>query len=129
MAEWMDINREFIFGTRPWKVFGEGPAMEEAAELNAQGFNEGRGKPFSSEDVRFTTKGDTLYAIVLGWPTKELHIKSLGTASGLVDKPIKDIELLGSSEEIKWSRDEQALTIKPATNKPSDIAVVFKIKM
>jgi len=129
MAEWMDINRECIFGTRPWKVFGEGPAMEEAAELNAQGFNEGRGKPFSSEDVRFTTKGDTLYAIVLGWPTKELHIKSLGTASGLVDKPIKDIELLGSSEEIKWSRDEQALTIKPATNKPSDIAVVFKIKM
>ncbi len=129
MAEWMDINRESIFSTRPWKVFGEGPAMEEAAELSAQGFNEGKGKPFSAEDIRFTTKDDTLYAIVLGWPAKELHIKSLGTASGLVDKPIKDVRLLGSSEEIKWSQDEQALTIQPATKKPSDIAVVFKIKM
>lgn len=129
MAEWMDINRECIFGTRPWKVFGEGPAMEEAAELNAQGFNEGKGKPFGAEDVRFTTKGDTLYMIVLGWPTKELKIKSLGTASGLVDRPIKSIELLGSTEAIKWSQNEQALTIQPATNKPSDIAVVLKIKM
>ena len=26
IAHWMEINRESIFGTRPWKVFGEGPA-------------------------------------------------------------------------------------------------------
>ena len=129
MAEWIDINRECIFETRPWKVFGEGPAMEGAAELNAQGFNEGKGKPLGPEDIRFTTKGDTLYAIVLGWPTNELKIKSLGTASGLLDKPVKSIELLGSNEQINWSQDEEALTIQPATKKPSDIAVAFKIKM
>ncbi len=62
IADWMDVNRECIFDSRPWKLFGEGPALSAAAPINAQGFNEGKGKPFTAEDVRFTTKGDTLYA-------------------------------------------------------------------
>jgi alpha-L-fucosidase len=127
IASWMDVNKESIFGTRPWKVFGEGPASETAAPLSAQGFNEGKGKPFSAEDVRFTTKGNTLYAIVLDWPTKPLQIKSLGTAAKLLDKPIADIQLLGSDEKIQWSQGEQFLTIEAAKNKPCDYAVVFKI--
>ncbi|HEU5397044.1 MAG TPA: alpha-L-fucosidase, partial [Verrucomicrobiae bacterium] len=53
IANWMDVNRECIFDTRPWKVFGEGPASA-GARLSAQGFNEGKGKPFTAEDVRFT---------------------------------------------------------------------------
>ncbi len=84
IGAWMDVNKECIFGTRPWKVFGEGPASEGAA-LSAQGFNEGKGKPFTAEDVRFTTKGETLYVIVLGRPQQDLQIKSLGTAAKLLD--------------------------------------------
>ena len=102
--------------------------MEQAAQLNAQGFNESKGKPFTAEDVRFTMKGDTIYAIVLGVPSKDLKIKSLGTASKLIDKPIKDVVLLGSDEEISWSQDEDTLKVQPVSKKPSDIAVVFKIK-
>lgn len=128
IAAWMDINGESIFGTRPWKVFGEGPAIESAAPINAQGFNEGTGKPFTAEDVRFTQKGDTLYAIVLGWPTQSLKIKSLGKKTNLLDKEIANIQLLGSEEKIDWSRDDDALTIEPPQNKPSDAAVVFKIQ-
>ena len=127
IASWMDVNKESIFGTRPWKVFGEGPASETAAPLSAQGFNEGKGKPFSAEDVRFTTKSNTLYAIVLGWPTQSLQIKSLGTAAKFLDKPIADIQLLGSDEKIQWSQGEQFLNIEAAKNKPCDYAVVFKI--
>jgi alpha-L-fucosidase len=126
ITAWMDVNKESIFGTRPWKVFGEGPASE-GATIKSQGFNEGKGKPFTAEDVRFTTKGDTLYAIVLGVPTKPLRIKSLGAAAKLLDKPIANVQLLGSDETIQWSLVEDALTIGPARSKPSDIAVVFRI--
>ncbi len=68
IAEWMAVNKEAIHGTRPWTVLGEGPQMASAAPLQAQGFNEGKGKQFSVEDVRFTSKGDTIYAFIMGAP-------------------------------------------------------------
>ena len=128
IANWMDVNKECIFDSRPWKVFGEGPASEGSA-LSAQGFNEGRGRPFTAEDVRFTTKGDTLYVIALGAPQKDLQIKSLGTAAKLLDQPIGSITLLGNTEKIQWSQTDDALTIKPPQKTPSDMAVVFKLKL
>ena len=126
IGAWMDVNKESIFGTRPWKVFGEGPASAGAA-LSAQGFNEGKGKPFSAADVRFTTKGNALYAIVLGTPQQDLQIKSLGTAAKLLDKPIVSITLLGSDEKVKWTQTADALTIKAPVNSPNNIAIVYKI--
>lgn len=127
IALWMDTNKEAIFGTRPWKVFGEGPASEGAA-LSAQGFNEGRGKAFTAEDVRFTQKGKIVYAIVLGTPNKPLNIKSLGTNAGLLNQPIASITQLGCAQSIRWTQGAEALTIE---NTPapaiSDAAVVFKI--
>jgi alpha-L-fucosidase len=127
VAQWMDVNRECIFGTRPWKVCGEGPALESAAPLTAQGFNEGKGKPFTAEDVRFTTKDGVLYAIVLGLPTKPLQIKSLGTAAKLWDKSVADIKLLGSAEKVEWQQTEDAVTIQQPQGKPSEHTIVFKI--
>jgi alpha-L-fucosidase len=127
IAAWMDINKESIFGTRPWKVFGEGPASKNAAPINAQGFNEGKNKPFTAQDIRFTSKGDTLYAIAMGWPTKPLQIKSLGTDAKLLNKTIVDIQLLGSREKLLWVQSNDALTITPPQNQPCDYAVVFKI--
>jgi len=129
IATWMDVNRESIFGTRPWKVFGEGPAIASAAPISNQGFNEGKGKPFTAEDIRFTQKGDAIYAICLGWPTQPLKIKSLGKQANLLDKQIADVQLLGSDEKIEWIEGDDALTIDPAKNKPSDAAVVFKIQL
>jgi alpha-L-fucosidase len=129
IGAWMDINGESIFGTRPWKVFGEGPAIESAAPLSAQGFNEGKGKPFTAEDIRFTQKGKLLYAIALGRPTQPLKIKSLGKQAKLLEKRIAAVKLLGSDEKIQWSQDDDALTIEPPKNKPSEIAVVFRIQL
>jgi alpha-L-fucosidase len=109
-------------------VFGEGPASEGAA-LSAQGFNEGKGKPFTAADFRFTTKSNVLYAIELGWSTNAVTIQSLGTAAKLLDKSIGGIALLGSAEKVQWSQNADALTIKPPQNTPSDAAVVFKITL
>jgi alpha-L-fucosidase len=129
IAKWMDVNRESIFGTRPWKVFGEGPASE-GAPIKAQGFNEGKGKPFTAEDVRFTTKGDILYAILLGWPGENgTVIKTLATNSPyVVGKKITDVSLLGYEGKLDWSQDEQGLKVKMPEKQPCDHAFALKIE-
>jgi len=128
IADWMDINKECIFGTRPWKVFGEGPASA-GAKLTAQGFNEGKGKPLTSEDVRFTRKDSTLYAIVLGAPTNGVSIKSLGKSAGLLDQNVKNVELLGSGERLQWEQGQDALIISQPENVPNNFAIVFKLSL
>jgi alpha-L-fucosidase len=131
IAAWMEVNKEAILATRPWKSFGEGPASEGSA-LSAQGFNEGKGKPFTAEDVRYTVSkdGKTLYAIVLGQPVKPVALKSLGKNAQLVDRPISNIELLGSTGPLRWNQDNDALVIDaPSGQAPNDIAVVYKISL
>jgi alpha-L-fucosidase len=130
IAAWMDVNSESIYGTRPWKTFGEGPASS-GVELSAQGFNEGKGKPFTAEDVRFTTgKDGSLYAIVLGWPEQPLALESLATdAAG---SKIIDVKLLGSTESVPWEQTSDALRITPPQSLPQDelrVAAVYKITL
>jgi alpha-L-fucosidase len=128
IADWMDVNKECIFGTRPWKVFGEGPASA-GAKLTAQGMNEGKGKPLTAGDVRFTEKDSTLYAIVLGAPTNGVSIKSLGKSAKLLEQKIQKITLLGSDEWIEWEQGDGALTILQPKNLPNKFAIVFKIAL
>ena len=82
MAAWMDVNGEAIFGTRPWEVYGEGPSTTAQAERDRPLQREA-GTRYTAEDIRFTTKGDALYAIGLGWPEDggKVTIKSLASDS------------------------------------------------
>ncbi len=125
IGAWLDVNGEAIYGTRPWKVYGEGPSAEHAAAMQRQGFNEGNN--FSAQDLRFTSKGDTLYVIALGQPKGDLQIKSLGTAANLFGQPIGSVTVLGGSDHLEWSQNADTLTIKAGEIKLSDSAVVFKI--
>jgi alpha-L-fucosidase len=119
IGAWMKVNSESIYGTRPWKIFGEGPAQQAAAALNAQGFNEGKGKPFTHEDIRFATKGDTLYATALGWPEDgKLIIKSLAKDSQYFQQEIKKVEWAPAKQPLVFERNENSLIVflpgKPA---------------
>ena len=76
ITRWMAVNSEGIYSTRPWKIFGDGPGTKTAA-VPDQRFNENSRKDLTAEDVRFTTKGNTLYAFVMGWPGKEASIPAL----------------------------------------------------
>ncbi len=127
IADWMQINQESIHGTRPWKVMGEGPQMEGTEADDRPKFNENNVKPFSSEDIRFTTKGDILYATVMAQPDGDISIQSLGTAAKLYDGAIGKVTLLGSDEAISWSQTKEALVIKAPSEIPNEIAIVFKI--
>jgi alpha-L-fucosidase len=120
IGAWMKLNSESIYGTRPWKIFGEGPAQEVAAKLNAQGFNEGKGKSFTYEDIRFVTKADMLYATAMGWPENgKLVIKSLAKSSENFQKEIKKIEWLPTKQSLTFERNEDGLIIY-LPGKPSD---------
>ncbi|MBL7739944.1 MAG: alpha-L-fucosidase [Chitinophagaceae bacterium] len=129
IAGWMQINNEAIFNTRPWKIFGEGPAIESAAPLTAQGFNEGKGKPFTHEDIRFTIKGDILFAFLLGWPgEKETVIKSLAaTSPQLAGKKIRDVSLIGYHGKLEWQQTTEGLKVKMPLQPPCENAFVLTI--
>jgi len=128
IAAWMKINAECIFNTRPWKVFGEGPATTETAKLSGPGFNEGKGKPFGAADMRFTTKGETLYAIVFGWPDSgKVSIKSLSDGNTLRPGAVSKVELVGGGE-LRFERNSQALEVTLPENRPAlTYANVLKI--
>ncbi len=110
IGQWMSVNGDSIYGTRPWKVFGEGPSLESAAPLNAQGFNEGKGRPYTAADIRFVTKGDTLYATVMEWPEDgKLLIKSLAAGSLHYPGTISKVSLPGVA--LKFSRSPDGLEV------------------
>ncbi|WDF57425.1 alpha-L-fucosidase [Mucilaginibacter sp. KACC 22063] len=124
ITDWMHVNSEAIYGTRPWTTFGEGPAMESAAPLSAQGFNEGKGKPFTDKDIRFTTKGKTLYATLLGWPADgEALITSLA-GKGKVNA----VSMLGNNSQLAFKQEQNGLQVKMPGTQPAKDAVVLKIE-
>ena len=125
ITKWMSVNSEAIYATRPWKIFGEGPGTEASA--NKSSFNERERKDLTAADVRFTTKGDTLYAFVMGWPEYQAVIRPLATKTELRVGKIQNVELIGFNGKLEWTQDESALKILVPQQKPSDYAVVFKI--
>ncbi|MCA8830958.1 alpha-L-fucosidase [Hymenobacter pini] len=130
IGRWMQVNGESIYGTRPWGVFGEGPAQAQAVALSAQGFNEGKGKAFGAQDIRFATKGDVLYATALGWPTDgQLLITSLATGNSLRPQPVRRVKLLGQARQpLSFEQTAQGLRVQlPAQAPAAGLAYAFKI--
>jgi alpha-L-fucosidase len=131
MARWMDVNRECIFGTRPWVVYGEGPSARSGPDTRKKvgNFNEGKQK-YTPEDIRFTTRGDLLYAIALGWPADgKLTIKALGVGSASYNGEIGDVRMLGAEGKLTFLRDSSGLTIDVPKQKPCEHAYVVKIQL
>jgi len=121
LADWTAVNGEAIYGSRPWLVFGEGEVQARGGAFK-ENFN------YSARDIRFTTKGRTLYAIALGWPDNgRLLIKSLAKTDDASANRIKRVELLGYKGRLKFTQTAEGLTVELPAKKLSDLTCSLRI--
>jgi alpha-L-fucosidase len=122
IGAWFKVNGEAIYGTRPWKIFGEG-----RTEVETGHFKQNK-QVYTSKDVRFTTKGDTLFAIFMGWPENgKITITSVAKGSEFYDGEIDKVSLLGHDGKLKWKQTKKGLEVSLPSNKPCDFAYSLKI--
>jgi alpha-L-fucosidase len=120
---WTAANGEGIYGTRPWKTFGE--VSPETAAFKPGRFNENY--KYNAKDIRFTTKEGSLFAFCLGTPAEDIVIKSLSINSKYSSAQVASVKMLGSDQKIRWTRNETGLVIKKPSKLPSWKVIGFKI--
>ena len=105
LGKWLDVNGEAIFGTRPW--------------VTASGVCKAEGDPVP---VRFTVKGDALYATLMGTPT--------GRRVGLANLRVEEgttVRLLGHPGPLAWEREGGVLSVTLPETLPTLIAHSLRI--
>lgn len=121
IGQWLAVNGEAIYDTRPWKIYGEGPT-----EIVEGTFNDTKREPFGAADIRFTAKGATLYATALAWPEDgEMIVKSLGTEEGLAGE-VASVSLVGGGA-LQFAQDAEALTVTLPEQHHCEHAVSVKV--
>jgi len=120
---WTAANGEGIYGTRPWKTFGE--VSPETAAFKPGRFNENY--KYNAKDIRFTTKSGSLFAFCLGMPAEDIVIKSLSKNSKLCSAEVASVKMLGSDQKIRWIRNDNGMVIKKPSQLPSWQVIGFKI--
>jgi alpha-L-fucosidase len=123
IGQWLLVNGEAIYGTKPWKVYGEGPT-----KVIPGSFADTRRSKFTGRDIRFTVKGNDLYGIVLGRSEKdEIIIQSLSPTLRLFNRDITGVKVLGVNENVQWVRDESGLRVKIPEKLNTELPFVIKI--
>jgi alpha-L-fucosidase len=122
IGAWMKNNGEAIYGTRPWQIYGEGAIKAEGGHFKED-------FAFSARDIRFTTKGRTLYAIALGWPEDgRIVVRSLARPAGAAGGRVTTVALLGHAGKLPFAQDAAGLVVTLPAAKISNIAVALKIE-
>jgi alpha-L-fucosidase len=118
---WLNVNGEAVYGTRPWRVYGEGPT-----KVAAGSFHDTETTNYKPEDFRFTTKGDVLYAIGLAWPSNgAASIHSLALTAG--SSRVRSVTLLGNDSELKFDQRVDGLHLQLPAQAPAKYAYAVRV--
>jgi alpha-L-fucosidase len=121
VGAWLNVNGEAIYGTRPWRVYGEGPT-----KVAAGSFHDTDTAKYTPEDFRFTTKGNALYVIGLAWPTNgEAVIHSLAHSVG--GENVQSVGTLGSDTKLQFEQRDDGLHVKLNGQAPAKYAYVVRV--
>lgn len=121
VGAWLKVNGEAIYGTRPWRIYGEGPT-----KVAAGSFHDVDTANYTPEDFRFTTKGGELYAIGLAWPANgEAVIHSLAPTVG--GEPVQTVALLGGEAHLQFEQRPDGLHVKLPVQAPAEYAYALRV--
>lgn len=124
LGAWLEKYGEAIYGTRPWRTYGEGPTKEpEGGFRDRSAFLRLK---YSASDIRYTRSKDdlTLYAIVMGLPQSPVTLKEVK-----LDRKVK-VSMLGAKEAVSFAiHADGTVTIQPPSSNEglSKHANVYKI--
>jgi len=126
LGDWLEQNGEGIYQTRPFSVFGQGPTN---AKLVLHGNHKDTG--YTSRDIRYTRKGQTIYAFVLDWPQEQSSISfnALGSEQHHLIDRIKRVSLLATDKELDWQQDADKLRVSLPNKRPAKYALGIKIEL
>ena len=128
ITDWMQVNGEAIYETRPWKVYGEGPDMVKSGSFQGNSISK-----LGVNDIRFTrNKANTvIYAIVLGLPRGLTVVQSLGMSSNASPGRIGHVDLVGSEMKVRWTQTADGLHVElPNRYQPKvDFATALKVTL
>jgi alpha-L-fucosidase len=121
VGAWLNVNGDAIYGTRPWRVYGEGPT-----KVAAGSFHDTDTTRYTAEDFRFTTKGNVLYAIGLDWPTNgEAVMHALASTAG--SEHVQSVTLLGSDAKLQFDQRPDGLHVRMPAQAPAKYAYALRI--
>lgn len=119
IGEWLKVNGDAIYASKPWRTFGEGPTHNVAGTMQ-----EGKMRPFTARDIRFTTRDGMLYAIALGWPTDgTLKIRSV-----MADDRVRKVTMLADGTAVPWKQEKDGLRLTLPAKPVGRYAYVFRIE-
>jgi alpha-L-fucosidase len=122
IGDWMKINGEAIYDTRPWIIFGEGPTnFKDPNDAQTHDI------PFTSSDIRYTRRGNDIYAMTMDLPSQRVVLRALSSDSPLVTGKITKVTLMGESDDLHWYRTAESLVIDLPKTPPCKISLSFKI--
>lgn len=148
VGAWVNLNSEAIYGSKPWKIYGDNlnsairelrkkqnptetdiEALKKLEGGKSEQFNERTlSSPlYGCDEVRFTTVGDALYIFVLAPKTGEIELPSLGLRSAYDSSKIRSIRLLGGEEKISFIQTDKSLKLQVPAKRPNRFATVFKV--